>query len=459
MQITRKQYEATMLLADPNVSFILYGGAIRGAKTYWLALIFAELAKLYPNSRWAIMRADRPKITNNLLPTVSHAYSQPEIRDHIAKVNKSDYTFTFKNGSVVMLYSESYTSDKDMSRFHGLEVNGFGLDELPEFQEQTLDKCFERAGAWLNAGKSIHGKKPRPIVVATANPTKNWVKQRIYDPFIAGTLPDGWKYVQAKVSDNPFVPMSYRINLKKNMTPINYQRFVDGDWEYVESFGHEWLYEFYYSNHVKKVDYLPDKPSYLTFDFNVWPYMTLLCFQLVIENDRLQIRFYDEICLEHPKNSAKAVCQEWIKRYPDKYGPTPVYYCGDSSGENRIPGFGETKAFNAVRQALEKYLHSGSDKVYKRQFFNEFVRSMLNDILAGYKQVDIVIDESRCPKLIKDIQDTLEDPMGGFVKKKVKDPKTGVQYEVNGHCVDAMKYGILSVLSEMYQNEYHRKNI
>lgn len=458
MQLTRKQYEATLLLADPEVSFILYGGAIRGAKTYWLAVIFAKLAMLYPNSRWAIMRADRPKITNNLLPTVSHAYSQPEIRDHIAKINKSDYTFTFKNGSVVMLYSESYSSDKDMSRFHGLEVNGFGLDEISEFQEQTLDKCFERAGAWLNADKSIHGKKPRPIVIATANPTKNWVKQRIYDPYINGTLPDGWRYVQAKVSDNPFVPLSYRINLKKNMTPLNYQRFVDGDWEYVESFGHEWLHEFAYSNHVKKVDYLPDKPSYLTFDFNVMPYMTLLCFQIITENERLQIRFYDEICLEHPKNTGEAVCKEWIRRYPEKYGPVPVYYCGDSSGENRIPGFGETKAFNPVRKTLALYLHTNSDKVYKRQFFNEFVRSMLNDILAGYKQVDIVIDESRCPKLIKDIQESLEDPQGGFMKVKVKHPKTGVQYETNGHCVDALKYGILSVLSSMYENEYHKKN-
>ena len=462
MELTAKQYEASKKLTDKAISFVLYGGAIRGAKTAWLAIVFAELAKLYPNSRWVIMRADRPKITNNLLPAINYMYNQAGISDFIVARNKADLTYTFSNGSIVQLFPEGFTQDKDMTRFHGLEVNGFGLDELSEFQEQTLDKCFERAGSWLNAHPNINGKTPRPLVLATCNPTKNWVKQKIYDRFVDKTLPDTWAYIQAKVTDNPYVKKSYLFSLKENMTPINYQRFVDGDWDWVESNGHEWIYEFNYSSHVRPVPYMPGLPSYLTFDFNVWPYMTLLCFQMepveVNGEAGYRIRFYDEFCLGHPNNTAEAVCHAWIRKYPKVYGKVPVSYCGDSSGENRIPGFGEQKAFNAVRQALAPYLHQGSNRVYRKQFFNEFLRKFLNDMFAGNLPVEIWIDETNCPKFIKDLQETIESPNGGFVKEMAVDPKTKVKYERNGHCVDAGKYGLLSVFSQMYEKTYHRNS-
>lgn len=462
LELTRKQYDAFQVIQRPEVSFVLYGGAIRGAKTIWLAIIFAYLAIYYPNSRWIISRSDRPKIKNNLLPSINFIYSKPDIARHIVAINKTDLIYTFSNGSTVQLFAESYTTDKDLSRFHGLEYNGIGFDELPEFQQQTLEKGFERAGSWLNALPGPNGKKPKPLVLGSANPTKNWVKQLIYDRFVNNTLPEGWAYIQAKVSDNPYVPESYKRNLKQNMTPLNYQRFVDGDWEYVESNGHEWIYNFSYTQHVKKVEYLKNKPTYLTFDFNVWPYMTMLCFQIVEIPDGYQIRFYDEFCLAHPKNTSEDVCNAWIEKYPKKYGHVPVSYCGDASGESKIPGFGDKKAFNAVRTTLAPYLHGNSDRVYKKQFFNEFLRKFLNDLfngsLRGGAVVEIIIDEVNCPTFIKDIQECIEDPGGGFVKVKVQDPKTGVKYEKNGHCVDAGKYGLLSVFSELYEGRYHRNN-
>lgn len=446
------------MLGNPRINFLLYGGAIRGAKTIWLAITFAYLAIFYPNSRWAIMRSDGPKIKTNLLPSVNLIYNNPEIARHIVKRNMSDNTYTFSNGSVITLFAEQYTQDKDLSRFHGLEVNGFGLDELSEFQQITFDKCFERAGSWLNAGVGPNGMKPRALVLATCNPTKNWVKTEIYDKWVAGTMKKTWAYLQAKVYDNPYVPKSWLRNLKENMTAVNYQRFVDGDWEWVESNGHEWLHEFNYTTHVQKVDYQKAMPSYLTFDFNVWPYMTMLCFQVEETQAGYRVRFYDEFCLEHPKNTAEDCCKAWIKKYPNVYGAKPVMYCGDASGENGIPGYGTKNAFNAVREALARFLTSSSNKVYKKQFFNEFLRKFLNDMLGGTLPIEIWIDEERCPKLIKDIQETLESPTGGFVKVKAVDPKTKVKYEANGHCTDAFKYGLLSVFSQLYEEKYHRNN-
>ncbi len=466
MEMSRKQNEALALLGEKGVNFILYGGAIRGAKTIWLALVFAILAIYYPRSRWVLMRADGPKLRNNLLPSVNYIYSKPDIACHIAKTNMSDLSWTFKNGSMVMLFAESYASDKELSRFHGLEVNGFGFDELPEFNIKTFQKAFERAGAWLNAGKGKNGKYPRPLVLASANPTQNWVKDDIYDPWRDGRLAKlkpNWRYIQARVYDNPYVKPSYLKSLKENMTPENYSRFVDGDWDYVIRTGHEWIKKFDFTTHVQETEYLNKEATYLSFDFNVWPYMTLLAFQIEEVRDlytlqpRYKIRFYDEFCLAFPDNSGEAVVKAWIKKYPKVWGRRPVTYCGDASGENKVPGFGTKSAFNEVREALKGYTHEGSNQVFKKRFHNEFARAFLNDIMSGDLDVDVFIDP-KCKNLIKDMQQCLEDPKGGFVKVIDVDPVTGTKFEKVGHCMDAFKYAMLSVFSNLYLTKYHRKS-
>lgn len=367
--------------------------------------------------------------------------------------------FNFHNGSMVKLFAESFTSDPELHKFHGLEMNGFFFDELSEFQKKTFEKAFERAGAWQNALPNKWGRKPRPLVLGSCNPNKGWVKDEWYDKWEDGRLlveKPGWRYVPAKISDNPFIDPSYLKSLKENMSPINYRRFVEGDWNYQEAIGNEWLYKFDYSSHVKPVKYNPSLPTYLTYDFNVLPYMTLLAFQVSRENGVMYVRFYKEYCLEHPENTARAVTRAWIKDYRSDHR-APVSYCGDAAGESRIPGFGEAKAFNEVRKELDPYLHNESDMVFKRQFFNEYARTMLNDILDQHVPIVVEIDERNCPKLIRDIQESREDTTGGLLKGKIKHPITGQMHEKNGHCVDAFKYGFLSVFSELYLSKYHNR--
>lgn len=457
--MSRKQFEATKLLTDPTVTSLLYGGAIRGAKTAWGALTMFQLAASFPNSRGCMMRADTPKITTNLLPAVTNFYSKPEIKKDIKSFNKNTLEFTLNNRSVIKMFPESYNQDKTLSRFLGLEMNWFFLDELSEYQQITWENAFVRAGSWLNAEPNKWGHDPRALVMASCNPSKTWVKDLWYDPWVNNgrVHPNPkWRYVPAKITDNPWVKQSYLDGLKETMSPMNYRRFVDGDWEYVENQGNEWLYQFDYTRHVKNVTYRPDLPTFLTYDFNVVPYMTLLAFQVEQINGYWFIRFYDEYCLENPKNNIRDVSAAWINDYPKKYGPQPVSFCGDKSGENRIPGLGEEKAFNEVKRSLRPFLHNASDRVFRHQFFNEFARTMLNDAFSGVLPIVVEIDQKRCPTLIRDIQDSLENKDGGITKVKAKYPN-GVVYEKNGHPVDAMKYGFLSVFSEVYLRQYHNK--
>lgn len=448
-------------MADPSVTATLYGGAIRGAKTSLLAVSNYLKAVSFPNSRWCIMRADTPRITTNLLPSVANFYSKPELAQNIKSFNQNKLEFYFKNGSMIKLFPESFNQDKTLSRFLGLEMNGFSFDELSEFQQITYENAFVRAGSWLNAEPNKWGHKPKSSVDGSCNPTKNWVKEVWYDPWVDGSLATKkphWRYIPAKITDNPWVSQEYFDSLKQNMNPMNYQRFVDGDWEYTERKGNEWLYNFDYTQHVRRnVKFNPNLPTWLTYDFNVLPYQTLLCFQVEQQaSGEYIIRFYKEYCFESPRNNAKDVTQAWIKDYPMVHGPMPVNYCGDKSGENRVPGFGDVNAFIPVKQTLERYLHKGSDMIFRRQFFNEFARTMLNDILSGTLPIVIEIDELNCPKLIRDIQESMEDEKGGVHKEKVK-MTNGLAYEKNGHCVDAFKYGLLSVFEDMYVKRYHNR--
>ena len=144
---------------------------------------------------------------------------------YLQKWDGQTMTATFKNGSQIMFMAESFDGDKELNKFRGLEINGAGIDEVNEIQEVTLNKVIERSGSWNGAGHV-------PVKIAmTCNPTHGWVKSRIYDKWETNTLPEGWVYIPAKLTDNPYLSPDYIESLKKNMPEYEYQVFVEGRWD------------------------------------------------------------------------------------------------------------------------------------------------------------------------------------------------------------------------------------
>lgn len=438
MQLTLKQLEATRHLSEPDVNFILYGGAIRGAKTFWLCIIMFKLAKLYPNSRWAIVRASTPKITKNLWPSINEIIDDKEFKNSIVNINRQDNIITFSNKSQVLLFAESFSTDPELTRFHGLEVNGFGIDELSEIQEVTFDKCFERAGSWLNVQPSIHGKLPRPLVLATCNPSRNWVKTRIYDQWKLKSklFKPSWRYVPAKITDNPFVPRSYYKSLRENMSYGNYKRFVEGDWEYVEKTGLEWVNQFDYGQHCEKVQFIKNWDVDLSFDFNDLPYTTMLACQKIVVDDLIYARVFDEYCLVPPLNYAEACCERFIEDYPQQFGYVPLSVYGDASGK-----WGGN-IYRGIFKTIEAYSHNNTDRVITRNPILTTARDMINRVLANKTHVRLSIDRDRCPNLIKDL-DSLQTAAKGF------DPERINGVETKGHTYSALSYWLSESFPEL----------
>lgn len=222
---TPKQAVFSQAALSGRYSRLCYGGAIRGGKTWLLLAMFLLFCRIWPRSRWAIVRKDLPTLRRNVFPTMEKL--RPT--NFCAPLHKTEFTWTCANGSQIIAFSESADIDPELERWKGLEVNGFGLDEAPELKERSYHKAVERAGAWIVPGLSTE-EQPRPLVLLTCNPSPGFVKRMFYDPWARGVLEEPYFFLQATAEDNPYIPEPVREGWK-TLPEREYRRFVLGSWE------------------------------------------------------------------------------------------------------------------------------------------------------------------------------------------------------------------------------------
>ena len=239
LRFTPKQNEFFAAVTSGRYRYLAMGGAIRGTKTWGLIGAFVLLMRLFPRSRWAIVRKDGPTLRRNTIPSIEKVRQTlgAGVDCWLGKLNGSTWVYRARNGSELLLFAEGYAHDPDLDRWKGLEVNGFGLEEANELQDKSFYKSMERAGSWIippSADERARGLEkaelqPPPLVLLTFNPADNWVRSTFYDPFEEGTLAAPYYYLPATIFDNPFVSQDYLDSLK-NLPPAEYERFVLGKW-------------------------------------------------------------------------------------------------------------------------------------------------------------------------------------------------------------------------------------
>lgn len=207
--------------------------------------------------------------------------------------------------------------------------------------------------------------------------------------------------------------------------------------------GAEFYNQFRRERHIGRYPYQPEHPIiHLTYDFNVLPYMTQVGIQAV-RNEvtrKTQIRIFKEWCFRPPNNTSASVTKAFSDEF--KGQNIAVYYYGDASGKNRIPGKGDERAYDDIVTGLfgDGFLHNNSDRVARRNMNVLKRRDFINDLLEGkkYPDIEICIDES-CIELINDFEVVKQD-MYGKVKERFNDTAMGVSYEKVGHTSDATDY-------------------
>jgi hypothetical protein len=312
-----KQQEFIDAVFSNKYSFLVFGGAMGGGKSYVSVAILILIAKLYPNSIWCIIRESLPVMKNTVIPTFKKICP----KNFILSYNQSEQKVYFTNGSQLWFMAEDYQNDKDFDRFKGLEVNGFLLEQIEELQEGLLDICT------IRAGRHKIPNQPKPLILATVNPTMNWVKKRIYTPWLQGTLPKGWYYLPSTITDNPALSDDKEyIERFDNLDPITKRRYIEGDWTAFKIEG-QILYCFDHLKHVKATKYEPSPliDLWISFDFNVNPMTCTIAQRPTLKNPKI----FDEIRLEN--SHTEELCKHILAKYPGfKYMVT-----GDASGTKR----------------------------------------------------------------------------------------------------------------------------
>lgn len=440
-----KQEESIEAAFDRSLTFVLYGGAIRGGKTFAGLGALILLSMAYPGSRWALVRKDMPTIKRNLIP----AWNKIKPSNIIKNFNGETMTVTFVNGSQIIFFAENYTQDKELDRWKGLEVNGFLYEEINECQEKSFYKGIERAGSYIipNVPKN---QQPPPTMLATCNPSFGWVKEKVYDRWEKGTLPHNWKYISSRIFDNPHIPEDYILSLK-SMPRFEYEVFVNGNWNVQLKTGGEFWKHFELGEHLYPMHIDPENIMHISVDNNVYPYISISLWQIVKNGEGWDIKQIGEICAKDPKNTATSSGREVVRFLRRcKYNMTKVYIYGDPTTRQRNTIDDNKKSF------LDKFCDQIQKKysVQKRMFrkappvasTGEFINEIyLNNIFG----LNIMINEE-CKNSIGDYIDTKEDKDGGVLKKRITDPDTGISYEKNGHLSDTKRYFIVKCFYTEY---------
>jgi hypothetical protein len=271
---TPKQEEFIKLAFSGKMDFILFGGAIRGGKTYALLGFFIICCILFKGSRYVVIRETLEMIKNTVLPTFFKIMPM-SITTQLPN-QSNGWEWKTKHGSTIKFFGVDIGKDPNLDRLRGLEADSFGIEEM-DVSEAVFDKVFERVGTW-NMNKRLINKQqglpnPPALVLGSCNPRKDWVKNRIFDKWREGKLQPNWMYMPSRVYDNPHVGEDWLEDKRKNMSPKNFLMFVEGDWD-VDLNDDPFFYNYDDSLHFAHdnvFDFDPIYPVYLSFDFNYKP--------------------------------------------------------------------------------------------------------------------------------------------------------------------------------------------
>ena len=186
---------------DNQYRYFFYGGAVRGGKTSVALVTIHILARRYPGSRWHIIRDSFANLEATTIPSYEKFF--PESSDFVEhyKRAKENYHVKLTNGSKIFFKSEMISHDPLLSWMDGLETNGIFLEQVDGLTEPVWNKSIERVGSWYI------DPMPPPVILATFNPTQNWVRDKIHEKYKKGYLKGPYYYIQAL----PTVPCNKRI--------------------------------------------------------------------------------------------------------------------------------------------------------------------------------------------------------------------------------------------------------
>lgn len=227
MKLTKKQTIAIDFLEDDKTTEVYYGGAAGGGKSYFGCYWVLKWALKCPGSRWLIGRSELKNLKKTTLNSFFEVCKAQGLKSETHyRYNAQDSTVNLPNGSQIILADLfAYPSDPEFDSLGSLEITGAFIDEAPQITEKAKNIVKSRIRYKLREFKRI------PKLLMCGNPSKNWAYSEFYRASKEGKLKPDRKFIQALVTDNPYIDPSY-IESLKGLDKNSRARLLDGDWEY-----------------------------------------------------------------------------------------------------------------------------------------------------------------------------------------------------------------------------------
>lgn len=449
-----KQYELWRTITEKDYSpatLVLAGGAAGGGKSYLMSVWLITMCLKYENIRAVVARHTLKALKESTLNTILDLLKEWKISHNF---NQKDGFIEFENGSRIILKElATLPSDPTFSRFGSSEYTIAACDESDLVDEKAIEVLSSRL-RWKNAEYGI-----KPVLLMTCNPSTGWLKDRFVKDKDGNppTLAEHEAYCPFSVFDNPNKQFrdNYLQQLQRLKNPVDRERLLYGNWDFVDANDAVFYSGFEGSRNLKydlfKKKYDKTKALYLSFDFNIFPYLSCIASQAFPEEK--VIRIFTEITgtPENKTNRTIKTAELAGDMFTNHEGL--IFVTGDPSGirEDTRSEQGSND-FSQIMRGLRNKNKPSRLKLISKAPSVSLRGEWLNTILEGNDPDGwtIEIDLNNCRNLINDFTYGLSAEDGGKDKKKVTDPKTGARYEKHHHMSDAFDYLILAIRKKSY---------
>lgn len=309
---------------DQSRILVIHGGAGSGKSVFISAKILRRACEEVPH-KILIIRKVASTLKNSVFDEISARIEEFGIGKHVHP-NKTEKTFTFDNGNVILC--KGLDEPEKIKSIEG--ITSMWIEEATELTEDDWDQLALR----------IRGDKAHYIqFILSFNPIdeNHWIKRRLIDSGAATVVHTTYK-------DNYFLDDDYvqSLHALKDTNSLFYQVYCLGEWGVVDT-SNKFMYAFDGQKHVGKVEFNPDLPVKLSFDFNLEPFAVTV--YQTPNNDVLHV--FDKIRLNN--SDIYQVCDYVKAKYPNHF----FIVTGDASGKNRTGTTrGKTSYWYIIRQEL-----------------------------------------------------------------------------------------------------------
>ena len=227
MKLTKKQTIALDRLEDNVTRQIVFGGGAGSAKSFLGCYWILKNSIRYPKSRWLIGRSVLKTLKDTTLNSFFDVCTHQGLKagEHYSYNGQSNIITMFNGSTILLKDLEQYPSDPNFDELGSLEITGAFVDEVNQITEKAWNIVRSRIRYKLDEFGLI------PKMLGTCNPDKGFIYQNFYKPYKDGTLDKEKAFIQALVTDNPFISQYYIENLK-SLDRISKERLLYGNWEY-----------------------------------------------------------------------------------------------------------------------------------------------------------------------------------------------------------------------------------